>query len=142
MAKDRTISGVLGSWQRLLAPLQANASDIPHLEVSRAKLEGLLTQAVAINKDQGARRASKQELSKQLRAMVVEGQRLAALLRAGVKEHYGIRSEKLAEFGLQPFRGLTRKAKPPAEGSDTPSPSQSPPVAPKLPAEPGHEPTH
>lgn len=142
MAKDRTISGVLGSWQRLLAPLQANASDIPHLEVPRTKLEGLLAQAVAINKDQGARRASKQELSKQLKTMMVDGERLASLLRAGVKEHYGVRSEKLAEFGLQPFRGLARKAKP-AEGSDTPAPAQSPPsVAPKPAADPGHDPAH
>ena len=32
--------------------------------------------------------------------------------------HYGVRSEKLAEFGIQPFRGRPRKEKPEApEGS-------------------------
>jgi len=37
--------------------------------------------------------------------MLTEGGRLTALLRHALKQHYGIRSEKLAEFGLQPFRG-------------------------------------
>jgi hypothetical protein len=33
-----------------------------------------------------------------------------------LKQHYGIRSEKLAEFGVQPFRGhnRTEKAKEPS----------------------------
>ncbi|HEY2289055.1 MAG TPA: hypothetical protein VGM86_00015 [Thermoanaerobaculia bacterium] len=30
------------------------------------------------------------------------------------REHYGVRSEKLAELGIQPFRGRPRKAKPEA----------------------------
>jgi hypothetical protein len=34
------------------------------------------------------------------------------MLRQGVKQHYGIRSEKLAEFGLQPFRGRKTKTEP------------------------------
>ena len=49
------------------------------------------------------------------------GIRSAALSRRrlAIKQHYGIRSEKLAEFGLQPFRGRIRKAKPVVESQKT-----------------------
>ena len=30
------------------------------------------------------------------------------MLQLAVKQHYGIRAEKLAEFGMQPFRGRSR----------------------------------
>jgi len=62
---------------------------------------------------------------------------LAGLRRAAIEklleEHYGLRSEKLAQFGLQPFRGLVRKAKPtspePPETPDgQPSPAASSPA--------------
>jgi len=33
---------------------------------------------------------------------------LSAFLDAGVKQHYGNRAEKLAEFGLQPLRRRPR----------------------------------
>jgi hypothetical protein len=64
---------------------------------------------------QAAQKAAKQEASKTLKTAVLEGDRLANLLRTALKQHYGIRSEKLAEFGMQPFRGrnLTAKAKQP-----------------------------
>jgi hypothetical protein len=57
--------------------------------------------------------------------VLTEGSRLTSLLRQALKEHYGIRSEKLDEFGLQPFRG--RKAKPAPE---TPQPAPPPAVTP------------
>jgi hypothetical protein len=52
--------------------------------------------------------AKKQEVSKRLEVLVTDGRQLAAFLRAGVKQHYETRSEKLSAFNLQPFRG--RKA--------------------------------
>lgn len=119
MAKETTYAGKLGAWQRLLEPLAANAADLVHLEGSRIKLAGLLSQAVAINKQQAAHRAAKQEQTVQLKALIVEGERLANVLRAALKEHYGIRSEKLTEFAIQPFRGRPRKGSP-INGSGNP----------------------
>jgi hypothetical protein len=69
--------------------------------------------------------AGKQEASKQLNTFVTEGERLATVLQLAVKQHYGIRAEKLAEFGLQPFRGRT-KAKPAPETPGTPGASGAP----------------
>lgn len=47
--------------------------------------------------------------------MISEGQRLASVVRSAVKEHYGVREEKLAEFGMQPFRGRKPKSETEAE---------------------------
>jgi hypothetical protein len=120
MAKEGTHSGKLGEWLRLNVVMQANSADLPHLETSRLRLETLQGQGVDITKDQAAFKAGKQEKSQQLQAVIVEGTRLATFLRAAVKQHYGPTAEKLAEFGVQPFRG--RKVKP------APEPAAGPPV--------------
>jgi hypothetical protein len=113
---EPTDMDILGTWQHLLEMVVVNIPDLPHLEAPRAKLGLQLTQAQELKKLQATSRASKQEASKQLRLVITEGQRLANAMRAMIKAHYGIRTEKLAEFGLQPFRGRNRKAKtPPTE---------------------------
>jgi hypothetical protein len=78
---------------------------------------------------QAAQRAAKQSASQTLKSTVIEGERLANLLRSAVKQHYGIRSEKLAEFGLRPFRGRNRTAKTPEEKTPQPQPA-APPATP------------
>jgi hypothetical protein len=53
-------------------------------------------------------------------------------LRKLLTENYGVRSEKLAEFGLQPFRGRkarTLKRSKKADRVESPEPS-TPPAAP------------
>jgi hypothetical protein len=115
MSTETTNAGKQGDWQQLAAKVAANREELGHLEVSRVKLEDLLRQAQGFSEKQASLIASKQEVSQQLKAVMTEGDRMATLLRQSVKAHFGIRSEKLAEFGVQPFRGRTRKAKPPAE---------------------------
>jgi uncharacterized protein HemY len=56
---------------------------------------------------QDALTAEKQEASQILKSLLTETSRHATVLRLAVKAHYGIRSEKLAEFGLKPFRGAS-----------------------------------
>src|ERR687895_2551321 len=93
-----------------------------------AKLRGLLEQARNLSAQQSALTASKQEVSKQLRRTIRQGQKLVDVMRTGAQEHFGVDSEKLVEWGLQPFRGRTRKAattppeKPDAEAPDSQSP--------------------
>jgi hypothetical protein len=120
MAKQTTYDGILGDLQRLSVSLNANTQELSHLDGSRVKLEGLLARAIDISKQQAALRAGKQEMSRQIRQVTLEGQRLANALRVSIKEHYGPRAEKLVEFGVQPFRGRVRKAKP--EDPDFPVP--------------------
>jgi hypothetical protein len=89
--------------------MRANSADLPHLEISMARLDALLAQGLNLSKEQAVFQAGKQESTQQLQTVLVEGTRLATLLRNALKQHYGPTSEKLAEFGLKPFRG--RKAR-------------------------------
>lgn len=91
---------------------KSNTGDVTHLEMHLDKLGTFLTQVDEIEKQQAALTASKQEASKQLRALLTDGTKVATFIKAGLREHYGNRAEKLVEFGLQPFRGRPRKAKP------------------------------
>jgi len=115
MAKDKTYSGTLGDLGRLLDALTANNAELPHLEGVRARLEKTVAEAQEVAKQQAALTASKQEASKRLKALLSEGNRMATGINRLLTENYGLRAEKLAEFGLQPFRGRpfqTRVRKP------------------------------
>ena len=109
MSQETTYAGMRGEWQELLAPLAQKPPELEPLETFRVKLETFLNRAVDINRQQAALSASKQELSKELKVVMVEGERVAALLRKGLKQILGPKSEQLTAFKVQPFRG--RKAK-------------------------------
>ncbi len=120
---ERTNSGVMGSLGRLSTALGANAVDLAHLDGARLRLAKIVDDVEGLAQQQAALTAGKQEVSLQLQKRLVEGQRLAAGMRKFLQEHYGTRSEKLAEFGLQPFRG--RKSRTPK----SPEPAPEPPAA-------------
>ena len=120
-SNETTYKGKLGDWENLNTTMAANSADLAHLEATRARLEVLLNLAKDAAARQAVHTAGKQEASKQLRTFIVEGDRLANLLRRAVQQHYGIRAEKIAEFGMQPFRG--RKVKVSPDEPQPPAPS-------------------
>ncbi|HBL27787.1 MAG TPA: hypothetical protein DD490_13195 [Acidobacteria bacterium] len=99
-AKDR--------MERRSKALAANSAELPELEISRARLDALLGDLRGLTAQQASLAAAKQEVSRQIEALIREGQSLLNLLDIGVKVHYGTRAEKLVEFGLQPFRSEPR----------------------------------
>lgn len=105
MAYESTKVAKLGSLQQFATAIAANTSELPHLEKSSLQFVEMVGTLQGIAKDQASLVASKQEASKQFQTLLIECQRLASVLRAAIKQHYGIRSEKLAEYNLQPFRG-------------------------------------
>jgi len=128
MARRETRNaGVLGDLERLSATMEANKEQLAHLEPFRAKLGSIVTQSLDVSKQQAAFTASKQEASKQLRRLLTDGQRVADVIRTAVRDHFGPREEKIAEFGVQPFRG--RKVKTPAA-----KPTPTTPTTPSAPA--------
>lgn len=120
MSKESTYVGKMGDVQQLIAKLSANIAEIPHLEGSLQQLGALSGKAQEAFQRQAALTASKQEATKELQAALASAMRLANVLRLAVKQHYGIRAEKLAEFGLQPFRGRKPEAKPVPEEPEVP----------------------
>lgn len=118
MAKQQTrFSDYVTEWEHLLNTLAVNSADLPHLETSRAKLQGFLDEVRNLAMQQDLHASSKQAASQSLKATLANGKKLTTFLRTGLKEHYGNRSEKLVEFGIPPFR---RKKK---EAAGTPPPT-------------------
>ncbi|HEY3568649.1 MAG TPA: hypothetical protein VGP73_12010 [Thermoanaerobaculia bacterium] len=124
MAREPKYGATLNGWERLLASMEANPEDFKTLEDHRAKLKSMLDTARQASAQQAAMDAAKQEATRNLQSLLVEGRKLATFLRGGVKQRYGDRSEKLVEFGLAPFRAKA-KAK-----SDQKPPEQKPPATP------------
>jgi hypothetical protein len=108
-ARETTYKGKLGEWERLMTMIAVNNGDLGHATVFRERLTALMSQVQEVAQRQAVHTAAKQEASKELRTLMVEGDRLATLMRGLVKQNYGVTSEKLAEFGVQPFRGRKRK---------------------------------
>jgi hypothetical protein len=100
----------------------ANSGELEHLQGVASRLEATLLAAEEAAQQQAVFTAGKQESSQRLAGLMDTGDRLDTLLRKGLQQHYGIGSEKLAEFGLQPYRGRTRKVAtpPPVEDAKTP----------------------
>jgi hypothetical protein len=121
MARETRSAGIMGDLQRLSVTMDANKEALPQLEPYRLKLTGIVTQVFETAKQQAAHKAGKQESSKQLRKLLTQGNRVADVVRTAVKDHFGPEDEKVAEFGVQPFRG--RKAK---TATPTPVPSTPP----------------
>jgi hypothetical protein len=124
-------------WEDLTTSLLPSATEAPQIEIQRATLQAMLERVKSLTGQQATFQAQKQEVSSQLGTLMAEGRRLSSVLRATVKQHYGIRNEKLIQFGIQPFRG--RKVKPTPPPEDTPAPSPQPAAASSSPATPAAE---
>ena len=119
MARDPQYGVTINGWERLVVPMEANAQDFPHLEAQRQELEAILTEVREVSAQQTALTAAKQERTKRLQTLLVEGRKLATFLRNGIRQRYGDRSEKLVEFDLKPFRGRVRPPAEPAKPAPT-----------------------
>jgi hypothetical protein len=128
MAKERTVKARIGNLQRFLARLSSNREELQHVEPSRARLEDVFGQAQGAADRQAFHTAGKQEASQQLQSLLTEAERLMTIMQLAVKQHYGIRAEKLADFGMKPFRGKARKAAPAPE-PEPPAPEPAAPPA-------------
>jgi len=125
MLRENTNAGMLGQLVRFSAALAANSSELAHLEGMRVRFEKLVNEAQGIAQQQAALVASKQEASKRMQTLLTEGLRSATGLERMLLEFYGLRAEKLAEFGLQPFRGRRRKKEKPEQPEPPPPEVQS-----------------
>ena len=120
---------VVTDWEQLGGSIATNSTDLPNLEAHRVELLGLLVQVRALTVQQGIHKANFQQASKELQELMARGRKLATFLRAGIKQRYGNRSEKLVEFRVQPLRSRKR-ARPELPEAPKPAPEPSPSPAP------------
>ena len=125
MAEERLYMNAVTGWDQMASSLTANNDQVAHLEVGVPKLRERSQRARSLYAQYAAMRAAKQAIWKELRQVLEEGEAEMRYLREGVKAHYGKRSEKLVEFGVQPFRGVKRKS-----AKDSTAPDISPALAP------------
>ena len=112
MATQGTQGARLEDLRRLSTALTENAGDLQAVGGAMTQLDAIVQQAQEAAASQAAFTASRLEATEELQRLLREGSRLATGLRQHVRFHYGISAAKLAEFGMQPFRGRNRKAIP------------------------------
>jgi hypothetical protein len=119
-----SIADTLIEWEKLLANIKANGAEVPNLEIYTAPLEQALTEARDITARLDIRNGVKQQDSRDRKATLKRGVAAAARVRAALKAHYGLDSERLTDYGARPLRPRKRAKQ------DSPAPVVTPPPAP------------
>jgi hypothetical protein len=111
MPRKRNMETV-GDWIELvsLVPPELAASS-PPLQHLYGKLRDTLAEVQGLVVERDFHQAQKQEASVKIKRLLESGARTASTVRAILREHFGPRSEKLAAFKMQPFRGRKRARK-------------------------------
>jgi len=100
---------MLGSLQQFMIAMLSKASETPQLEGSRTIFGGKVVQVLELSQEQAGLTADKQDVTRQFQEALADAQRMATAMRAALKSHYGPDSDRLVEFGIQPFRYKSRK---------------------------------
>ena len=108
MASNPTYPITLKKMELRNKALAANSGDLPQLELTRVRLDAMTTELKDLTAHQASQAAGKQDTSKRIAALVREARKMLTFVDTGVKQHYGNQSEKLVEFGVQPFRSAPR----------------------------------
>ncbi|MES1245719.1 MAG: hypothetical protein ABUT39_29200 [Acidobacteriota bacterium] len=104
MARVRTYADTVNGWGELLTALEQNSAELAQLELPKQRLQTITNQIKAFTAEQAAMTASRQQATQRVEFLLAQGRKLATMLRTSVREHYGNRNQKIAEFGLQPLR--------------------------------------
>jgi len=115
----QSIAYLVVAWETLVTNVRAHGTDVPGVDVYTPPMEEILAQAKDLSARLDMRRAIKQQESKERRILIHQGRKQAARLRAALKAHFGVDSERLIEFGARPIRPRTRKSR---ETADPPPP--------------------
>ncbi len=119
MPKD-TFATETTDWSQLAVTVDINKIDLAHLEPQTSRLTVVLDGAKTTKLRQDAFKALLQQTTRDLEAYMREGKDLATRLRNGVRTRYGLKSEKLTEFGMKPRRKPQKKATPEPVAQPTP----------------------
>ncbi|HWM91161.1 MAG TPA: hypothetical protein VN493_10370 [Thermoanaerobaculia bacterium] len=117
----------VAGWQITTTAVEANATDLQHIEPQRVELDQIHEDFMGLSTQQSVLTARKQDTTRRVQEMFRRGETLVDLIRTAVRQYYGKDSEKLIEFGLQPFRGRNRTAptSPPPPPLEAPAPVAS-----------------
>jgi hypothetical protein len=113
-------------WRQVASSAAANAADLPQAQITLGSLQMVIGEVDKVVTDQSAYQASKQMASQRLQALLDEGDKLTTVLKTIIKQHYGNGSDKLVEFGIQPFRARPKPTVVPPTAPEVGAPSATP----------------
>ncbi|HEY0514100.1 MAG TPA: hypothetical protein VGH73_19485 [Thermoanaerobaculia bacterium] len=104
-----SIASVITAWENVVANAKAHSAEVPSLDVYTVPMEQILAAAKDLNARLDMRRGVKQDESKERKALMLQGKRQVAKVRAVLKAYFGVDSERLLEFGAKPIRARKKK---------------------------------
>ena len=110
-------------WDKTTTRLGETQKEFPHLEGHRIQLEVISQEYKGVSDEYALASATKLELSEKMRLLLRKGETLVHFLRTGIRQHYGVDSEKLFAYGIVPTTRRARPAKPPVEQAAAPVPA-------------------
>jgi hypothetical protein len=120
-----SIAEAIVAWEKVLLNVKANAADAPGIDGYVAPLEKILDDAKNLSASLEARKAAKQQESKDRKVLMQMGNVQVSRIRSSLKAFFGPHSERIIEFGGRPVRPRKNKV---------PVVPETPPAAPKTPA--------
>ena len=121
----KAFPNTMGEWESLADTVEANADELAYLAETRAQLVFNMEAAKAASIRQASFKSQYQQATRDLEGLVTQGRDLATRIRNGIRTQYGLKSEKLVEFGLQPRRKRSRTKKEEPGPAATPAPTGS-----------------
>lgn len=118
-----SFADVMTEADSLLAKVEANAADLAQLEANRSRLAAALEGAREASIRQAASKAQCQQATRDLEGFLKDLKEQITRMRNGVRNQYGLKSEKLVEFNLQPRRKPQRSKEKEPEPAPTPTPA-------------------
>jgi UDP-N-acetylglucosamine 2-epimerase len=110
MAGEWMYMNTVNGWDKVDAAVTAKREEAPELETLVAPLRDMSKRARTLFAQQASLMAAKQEITQELNLLIKEGNAVVDFVKTGARVRYGKDSEKLVEFGVQPFRSRSRKA--------------------------------
>jgi UDP-N-acetylglucosamine 2-epimerase len=110
MAGEWVYMNTVNGWDKVDAAVTVRREEAPELEALAVPLREMSKRAKGLFAQQAAHTAAKQEVTRELNELITEGNAQVDFIKTGARVRYGKDSEKLVEFGVQPFRTRSRKA--------------------------------
>ena len=117
----QTIPAIEKDWDTLLITIEVNKVDLGFLELLRTDLGKELGGLREASIRQKSFKAQVQQATRDIEGYLSRGTDLANRLRNGIRTFYGIKGEKLTEFGLKPRRPPKRKPQESASSKKAPA---------------------
>jgi hypothetical protein len=108
----KTQAQALESWERIVRAVMAHDEVPPRLLEQAKQLHQLLAEARKTVIEQREAEGLRQVATHRLSELQEDGERMATLLRLGLKMEFGHTNPKLVEFNVKPFRRRRRVLEP------------------------------